>query len=125
MWREFEAARSNQILQFNKEYTFHLYPAGFAHGNLSSQVAAGKFHIAFEIDLHVLNPDLEQTLELPDPGTPTTVIPRYEARTESKRPIWEWKGASSKPQARQSTSSGLPRAPSIYIHFFSRDPQKA
>lgn len=87
--REVAALESQYQHQFNREYTFDMIPASEDESTETAS-SADTYYIALEIQPRVDDGDVEQVLQLPEVGTPVSVIPKGRDPKQSKEPIWAW-----------------------------------
>ncbi|KAL2701625.1 hypothetical protein AAEP93_005923 [Penicillium crustosum] len=116
--REYQAIRSIGLLrevaanerrydhQFNRDYTFDMIPASEVESTATSS-STETYYVAFEIQLQQGDSDAEQTLQLPDVGTPVRVTPKGRDTKQSNKPIWPWpKPKLAKSSGAQPSASG-------------------
>lgn len=99
--REVAANKHRYDLQFNRDYTFDMIPASEVE-SAATPSSAETYYVAFEIQPQRGDIDLEQTLQLPQVGTPVMVTPIGREPKQDKSPIWPW------PKSRLVESSGGP-----------------
>jgi regulator of nonsense transcripts 1 len=104
--------------QFNRDYTIDMILASEVESAVRSS-STEIYYVAFEIQPQLEDSDLEQTLQLPDVGTPVRITPKGRDTKQSNKPVWPW------PEPKVAKSSrGQPSPSRERIAAMSRKPQQ-